>query len=165
MFRQVTLPQEVSGRLYLHSMPGRYETWVEFVRETERLTLDAVVCLASESEIRSESPAYWHARSSGEVPFPTRDFPIEDFGAPREKEGTEFRDLVQDVAARLLAGKHILIHCRMGIGRTGTLASCVLIELGLSSAEAVRTVEGAGSKPEVTEQRRFILWYSSTSSR
>jgi protein-tyrosine phosphatase len=162
MFREVSLPREVAGRLYLHAMPGRDETWDEFVREAERLSLDALVCLASEDEIRAKSPAYFRARSSGTLPVPTKDFPIEDFGVPGNEERSVFRGLVREVAAELRAGKGILIHCRMGIGRTGLLASLVLVELGLESDEAIRVVETAGSSPEVKEQRRFVAWYCSS---
>ena len=33
MFREVPLPEPVRGRLYLHSMPGRHETFEEFLSE------------------------------------------------------------------------------------------------------------------------------------
>jgi hypothetical protein len=47
----------------------------------------------------------------------------------------------------------------MGIGRTGTVASCVFIELGLETADALRVVERGGSNPEVTQRsfRRGLL--------
>jgi len=64
MFRQVILPDQVSGRLYLHAMPGRHEKLEQFVSEAQRVKLDVVVCLASESEVRSKSPTYSAARFS-----------------------------------------------------------------------------------------------------
>ncbi len=165
MFRQVILPDQVSGRLYLHSMPGRHEKLEQFVSEAERVKLDVVICLASESEVRSKSPAYSAARSSRTLPFQTRDFPIEGFGVPSVEERPAFRDFIQQIAGELHAGKTVLIHCRMGIGRTGTVATCVLLELGLETATAIRSVESAGSRPEVPEQNDLVAWYSSSSPR
>ena len=163
MFRQVILPDQVSGRLYLHAMPGRHEKFEQFVSEAQRVKLDVVVCLASESEVRSKSPTYSAARSSQTFPFPTRNFPIEDFGVPSVEERPAFRHFVQQIAGELHAGKAVLIHCRMGIGRTGTVATCVLLELGLETATAIRSVESAGSHPEVPEQNDLVAWYSSSS--
>ena len=157
----MTLPGEVSGHLYLHSMPGRHESWDEFMGEARRVNLDVIVCLSSEGEIRSKSPAYFRARSSGTIGLATKDFPIEDFGVPGVEEREAFRGFVRELAEELHAGKGVLIHCKMGIGRTGTVATCVLIELGLGTADALRAVERAGSNPEVTVQRRFIAEYSS----
>jgi hypothetical protein len=62
VFRPVTLPEHVPGRLYLHSMPGRHEKFEAFLSEAERVHLDLVVCLAAENEVRRKSPAYFAAR-------------------------------------------------------------------------------------------------------
>jgi len=160
LYRGVTLPDEVPGRLYLHSMPGRHESWDEFLREARRVNLDLIVCLSSEGEIQSTSPAYYRARASGAIGLATKDFPIEDFGVPGAEEKGAFRGFVRELAEKLHAGKGVLIHCKMGIGRTGTVATCVLLELGLLTADALRAVERAGSNPEVKVQRRFIAEYS-----
>lgn len=163
MFRQVTLPSGIQGRLYLHAMPGRHEPLASFVSGAQQANLDAVVCLATESEVRNKSPEYFDARTRQMLPFATKNFPIEDFGVPRSEDQPAFQEFIKELAAELRAGKALLIHCRMGIGRTGTVATCVLVELGLESAEALRIVKSAGSHPEVPEQRDLIAWYSSRS--
>jgi protein-tyrosine phosphatase len=142
-------------------MPGRHETFAEFLSEAERVDLDLVVCLASEREIRSKSPAYSAARSARAMPFSIRDFPIEDHGVPSEDEVPAFEELVAHISSELREGKVVLIHCWMGIGRTGTVATCVLLEIGLEPAAALHLVRKAGSGGEVSAQKNLIAWYSS----
>ena len=81
--------------------------------------------------------------------------PIEDFGLP---EIAEFRDLVTGLARQLEAGNTIALHCRAGIGRTGTTASCILQVLGKSAAAAIEIVSAARRKdiPDTAEQTDFI---------
>jgi len=66
-------------------------------------------------------------------------FAIEDMDVPREAE--EYEGLIRNVADRMREGKNVVVHCRGGLGRTGTVAACVLVALGDHSAnEAITTV-------------------------
>ncbi len=56
---------------------------------------------------------------------------------------------------------NILLHCAAGIGRTGTVASCVLVALALTPDEAARRVKAAGSYAERPEQVELIQWVAS----
>ena len=162
MFRQVNLPAETQGKLYLHSMPGRHEAFPSFIAEARRISLDTVICLTMEDEIRDKSPQYFEARARQQLPFSVRDFPIKDFNAPGDSEKSAFKEFVMERVAELRAGQALLVHCKMGIGRTGTVTVCLLLELGMGLAEAISIVESAGSYPMVVEQDRFIDWYAST---
>ena len=46
-FREIELPTAVPGRLLLHSMPGRYESWAGFLTEARTEGVSQVACLAS----------------------------------------------------------------------------------------------------------------------
>ncbi|MEM6497164.1 MAG: dual specificity protein phosphatase family protein [Pseudomonadota bacterium] len=85
-------------------------------------------------------------------------FPIVDFGLP---DPDEFRPEVARLCDALRAGENIAIHCRAGIGRTGTLASCILKGLGLPSDEAMARVAAARgtSIPDTDVQRQFITGF------
>lgn len=156
MFRSVVLPDDVKGRLYLHSMPGRYEPY-EATRDAVRMKgISQVVCLTSLDEIEGKSPDYARALQRNAIPWQQTMFPIVDFGVPTDLE--QFRQLIERIAAQLRNGVNILLHCAAGIGRTGTVASCVLVLLGLTPAEAMARVQQAGSYAERPEQIALVQW-------
>lgn len=59
--------------------------------------------------------------------------PTADRGTPSVPE---FNALLEYLEAELSDGKHIVIHCRMGIGRASLVAAGILIIEGISAAEA-----------------------------
>ncbi len=156
MGRSVQLPTGVPAKLILHSMPGRYETLEETWRQIATDGVQLVVSLAPADEIHRKSPAYGAALESKTVPCPVEPFPIADRGVPADRPG--FWSLASRVAQQLKAGRCVLIHCGAGIGRTGTLAICVLLALGGSQASATRAVSAAGSHPETDGQRDLVAW-------
>ena len=56
--RSVVLPPEIRGRLFLHSMPGRYETFDDARASITSNDVKHVVCLTPDEEIVLRSPAY-----------------------------------------------------------------------------------------------------------
>ncbi|HID10788.1 MAG TPA: phosphatase [Candidatus Latescibacteria bacterium] len=150
MFRQVSLPCEVLGRLFLHSMPGRNEPFEDAQEEIERQGITRVVCLTPREEIRSKSPSYYSALESDSLPWTHTEFPIPNYGVPQDEEA--FLNLIRSIAHHLRKGERVLIHCGAGYGRTGMVAICVLMALGLGKDEAEERVKSANSSPETQEQ-------------
>ncbi len=159
MFRSIDLPADVPGSLYLHSMPGMFEKFSEFLAEAARTWLDQVICLVSEDEILRKSPAYGEALSMGRFPIERVAFPIRDYGVPGEGERQRFLDLATGAAAGLNAGQSLLVHCASGVGRTGTFSLCVLAALGLDCAEAIKKLSNAGAGPETMEQMNLVKYF------
>ncbi len=159
MFRSVELPADISGRLYLHSMPGRYEPYQATLDAARMKGITQVVCLTALEEIEGKAPEYARALRRGDLPWQQRMFPIVDYGVPGDR--ARFLELVNSIAADLRRGDNILLHCAAGIGRTGTVASCVLAALGLSAEEAAARVHAAGSYAERPEQVALIQWVAS----
>jgi protein-tyrosine phosphatase len=153
MFRTVHLPENVSGRLYLHSMPGREEPFQTAREAIVRNKIDRVVCLTLPKEIEQKSPDYAKAIAAG-VPWTHLTHPIPDGGITTDSAG--YQVLAQSIADALRKGKNVLVHCMAGIGRTGTFAVAVLSQLGVSLEEARRRVIAAGSSAESEGQQRFL---------
>jgi protein-tyrosine phosphatase len=156
VLRPVRLPEGVGGRLYLTAMPGAHgpleRTWEALRREG----VQVIVCLAEPEEIRRKSAPYAAALEAQAVPCPVEAFPVADFGVPRDREA--FWALANRVGRRLTGGERVVIHCGAGIGRTGTLAACVLLALGEPQAQAEQAISAAGSHPETAAQRALVAW-------
>lgn len=153
-FRKVSLADNVQGKLYLQSMPGRHENLVQFWSDLNSLGVNAIVCLAPLDEIREKSPMYAAAIEAGTVPCAIRRLPVCDYQAPDDDQA--FRGMAVEVADRLGRGEGVLVHCGAGIGRTGMFAIGALIVLGLSTDEARRSVRAAGSEPESPAQEEAL---------
>ena len=156
MFRSVELPEGVTGHLYLHSMPGRYEAFKELKERIAQRKIERVIRLASLEEVRLKSPDYALAIEASQLPWIEEAFPVPDYEAPGNLEA--FWDLAKRIANRLRSGERALIHCGAGIGRTGTLAICVLIALRMRPEKAEAVVEKAASGPQVESQKEVIEW-------
>ena len=153
-FRPLPLPADLSGRLWLHSMPGRLESWGAFLDEARARQLNLVVCLNPLEEVAQLSPAYHKAIAEGRLPFRWQHLPMRDFGLGQDPQ--LFRHGVEQLSQGLRLGDRALLHCAHGMGRTGTVAACVLKSLGLSSEAALASVRQAGSNPQSALQSGWI---------
>lgn len=142
------------GQLWLGSMPGRFEPWTEFLAAARRKKLSLVVCLAPAEEVASLSPAYWQAVAEGSLEFRWLHLPMQNYGLPSDLLG--FRAGIERVAASLVSGDAVMLHCAAGIGRTGTAAACLLKLMGLPTNEAMQRVRDAGSNPENALQSGLV---------
>ena len=159
MFRQVELPAGISGRLLLHSMPGRFEAIERVWHQVRSDAIGAIVCLTEQYEIHLKSTQYAQALASGTVPCAVLPFEIREGGVPEDRNA--FWGLANDVAKRLQRGEAILIHCAGGVGRTAMLAVSVLLALGEPMSAAESVVSQAGSTVETTPQVEMLSWCAS----
>lgn len=89
-------------------------------------------------------------------------FPIRDLDVPTRPEMTRILDALDEA----LESGGVYLHCRGGLGRTGTVAACWLLRRGLVTGEDVierltglRCTDGRqGSRysPETPSQLRFV---------
>ena len=65
----------------------------------------------------------------------------------------------EGLRGRLRDGFSVLVHCKGGLGRAGTIAARLLIELSLSPREAVYAVRHARPGAiETSEQHEYVRW-------
>ncbi|BCB18143.1 hypothetical protein OCUBac02_10370 [Bosea sp. ANAM02] len=82
--------------------------------------------------------------------------PIPDYGVPDAAFMAGWRKL--DLADRLREGESWAIHCRAGLGRTGTIAALLLVENGAGAAEAIARIrrEHDAAAVETAAQEGFL---------
>ncbi|GGE21438.1 hypothetical protein GCM10011529_30080 [Polymorphobacter glacialis] len=69
--------------------------------------------------------------------------PIRDVSVPDAQFELAWRDAAEGLRARLRDGFNVLVHCKGGLGRAGTVGARLLIELGMSPASAISAVRAA----------------------
>lgn len=69
--------------------------------------------------------------------------PIADFSVPTNDFETAWATHGQAIRTLLRDGGDVLVHCKGGLGRAGMIAARLLVELGMSPDEAIRTVRRA----------------------
>ena len=117
--------------------------------------IEFVVSLLEPSEIAGLTDA--EAALCEEFGIEFLSFPIRDKSVPPSLES--FVHLVRKIAGQISLGRVVAIHCRAGIGRSSTLAACILTWLGIDAAIALDMIaEARGMEvPETEAQRQWIL--------
>jgi protein-tyrosine phosphatase len=88
--------------------------------------------------------------------------PIPDETAPDREEVEKALSWLEETMA---GGKRVLVHCRFGKGRTGTLVVSYLLQRGLSLKEAVKAMKGCHCLPTSYSQWRFVKRYQKENNR
>ena len=86
--------------------------------------------------------------------------PIVDLSAPGPGFETAWPLVAAQLRRQVTNGERIRVHCRGGLGRAGTVAACMLIELGVAPRDAVDRVRAA--RPHAIEtpaQELYVLRY------
>jgi len=113
------------------------ETWRELREETG---ITAVVNLRSEHQDVFDRP----------FPIAYLWLPVTDFTAP---EPDQLLMAARFIDTAVAAGRRVLVHCRLGVGRSPTVVAAWLVFTGLAPAEAIRQVEeapGSRTRPVIS---------------
>jgi ADP-ribosyl-[dinitrogen reductase] hydrolase len=86
------------------------------------------------------------------------DLPIVDVSIPSEKFEQEWDIAGKKLRSILRRKLDVLVHCRGGLGRAGTIAARLLIELGMEPKKAIASVRAARPGAiQTSEQEEFVL--------
>ncbi len=120
----------------------------------QRCSATTIVCLVEDHELAERWPEYvdWLNERLGDSAVW---FPIHDLHAP-PLDGV--RPLLDDLVSRLDRGEHLLIHCAAGIGRAGTIGTCLLIRRGMAPDAALAHIAACRpmAGPEVGTQLDLV---------
>jgi protein-tyrosine phosphatase/nicotinamidase-related amidase len=151
------LDAEGEGRLGLTILPGRRDRGRDAGADVAHLAAERVtdvLCLLPDGELAAYGvpDLLGRYRTAGLRVLQT---PIADQSVPTLAEA---RSTVDWLRTRLRAGGRVVVHCAAGLGRSGTIAACLLRAEGATPDDAIARVRVArGPRAvETAEQAAFV---------
>ncbi len=149
-----TVQTEGQGALSTMSRPRGGDWLADEMSALRDAGVDVLVSMLSQQELdqldlAGEASA---AQTAGIrfVSLPTPDRGLPDTGA--------FKALVDSLVAAMDAGDHVVVHCRMGIGRSSMVAAAVLMARGSSAPDVWAAIASARGLevPDTEQQRQWV---------
>ena len=151
------------GRLTVSMAPGKKDKkWnrnitrdLLSIRESG---IQVIVCLLQRSELKCLSLSDY-PRKASDAGFIFYHLPIRDRSTPH---CDDMNILIPIIIKHLCSGHNVLIHCRSGLGRAGTVAACCLSHFGLTPENCIEIVrfQRPGSI-QTSDQEQFVFKYTS----
>ncbi len=152
------------GHLGLTIAPGkcdgftRRDLGADVSRLREHYQADVLVSLLETDEYRSLNIVRL-PEAAREAGIEVLHLPIEDVNVPESM--SECQATVRAAAQALDEGKTVVVHCRGGLGRSGLVAACCLVECGVEPGTAIEEVRKARpGAVETPEQEQFVWDYA-----
>lgn len=152
------------GKLGMTLCPGRkgYSPTGNYRRDIradlEKLKADGVTVLIPTIEAHEfrEQQIEDYFQIAEELGLKVIWYPVIDGSTP--KNIGRFRKLLREIVFLLRYGDNVLIHCKAGLGRTGTFAACVLTRLGWDPKAAIAQTRATRHRTiEHNHQERFVF--------
>lgn len=152
----------VVGRLVISICPGKKDkSWNrDLTMDISAIRADniqVIICLLEWSELEALSIANY-PRIAQEAGFIFHHLPIRDGSIPSVKD---LNGLVPIIINHLLAGENVLVHCRGGKGRAGTICACCLSHFGYIGQNAIDEVRlRRPGAVQTLKQEQSVIAYS-----
>jgi protein-tyrosine phosphatase len=132
---------ELVGRLVISICPGKKDkSWnrnlmmdLDVIKANN---INVIVCLLEWSELQALSISDYPRRAQ-EAGFIFHHLQIRDGSVPSVKD---LAGLIPVIIQHLLMGQNVLVHCRGGLGRAGTICACCLSHFGYMGQDAIDEV-------------------------
>lgn len=136
------------------------------------IDLDAIRAWGAEALVSLIEPEEYQSLGVEALPERTKarmahfSLPIPDYGLPGPEWETQWEQAGPLLRSILRRGGSVCVHCKGGLGRSGTIAARLLVELGVSPVEAVRRVRAARKGAiETREQERYVYSFKRLADR
>jgi predicted protein tyrosine phosphatase len=120
--------------------------------------------LTEPGELNPYTPLLFEKARQVKVAMTHQRLSIPDFSVPQPAQMLTIQQAIQSAISQ---SHKIYVHCYGGVGRTGTVVACYLVDQGLSGAQALEELqrlrqmlpedERLKASPETEAQRRFVL--------
>ena len=143
-----------SGRLAVMARPEGGNSLLRHLKRLRAKGVDTLVCALTPGE-RELLGLDGEPDAAQQAGLSFVEFPIADFSVP---EPDALQSLATQIAKQVRKGHYVVVHCRGGIGRSGTVAGAALIAMGAGADEAMRLIsEARGVPAPETEEQRALL--------
>jgi protein-tyrosine phosphatase len=152
------LPFNLPGRVFRSPMPFQVDDLDgRLFQQYLEASVSVVVLLVTDEECMRRTGRilrFFYIENKMDVIY----LPIPDYRVPAM---VDLRSAVQDAISRAQAGRHQVVHCRAGVGRTGMFLACMAKQcLGLDGHDAIRWVRSyIPGALETSEQIRLAMDY------
>ncbi len=151
------------GRLGMTFLPGKDEgpggrhqrdLDADVRRLRDAFAVDAFVLLIEDDELeRLRAPDIAEVMQANSIDVIRHAIP--DGGVPPDRAA--LRGTLDDIRARLANGENVVVACRGGLGRTGTVVACLLRDRGLDGDAAIALTRASRHDTiETPDQERFV---------
>jgi len=152
---------DTPGRLAISPHPGASEALEAELRQLRSSGVDVLVSMLGREEAEflglSEEPILCAKVGLEFVQAPIIDRSIPD--TPKH-----IYRIASKLADRLQTGRNVLIHCRMGIGRSSVMAACVMALQGIDPTDAFDRISVARGidVPDTLAQKLWVDAFAAT---
>ena len=157
------------SEICLSAFPGRQssdefsaKTMTQFFDFLESNKYRALVSLVELHEFDDYMPLAKFKKNLDHRDFDWHHHPLKDMTAPDEVFMNDFSGTQSSLLDYLRSGEKIAVHCKGGLGRSGTVAAMLMCNIGFDAVESIEAVRI--SRPgaiETVEQEMFIQSQSS----
>lgn len=150
------IPGGQERSLGIMARPRGNDWLIDEIQGLQRSKVNIVVCLLENSELY-ELGLKQEATYCVEQGLSFIHYPIQDVKVPTNEK--TFLNLTNDLQKRLDKKQKIVIHCRMGIGRSSILAAALLIKNGIHKSSVFDYISNFRevTVPDTDQQKDWLL--------